>query len=122
MKTIFAVDDSATIRASLEYTLSKADFKVELAVDGVNALEILENYSDNIDLFIFDVNMPNMDGITLLKSIRKIQKFKFTPVFFLTTESQEAKKLEGKNAGATGWIVKPFKPDVLISTLERFLK
>ncbi len=120
MKTIFAVDDSPTARASIEYTLSKGGYKVELAEDGVIALKNITDYSDPIDIFLFDVNMPNMDGITLIKKVREISKYKFTPILFLTTESQESKKMEGKNAGASGWIVKPFEPEQLLSLMKRF--
>ncbi len=120
MSTIFAVDDSPTARASIEYTLSKNGYKVELAEDGVIALEKINKYTDQIDVFLFDVNMPNMDGITLIKEVRKIEEYKFTPILFLTTESQESKKMEGKNAGASGWIIKPFEPEQLISLMRRF--
>ena len=120
MKTVFAVDDSPTARASIEYTLSKAGFKVELAEDGVLALEKLSSTKDEIDVFLFDINMPNMDGITLIKKVREMNAFKTTPILFLTTESQESKKMEGKKAGASGWIVKPFDPDQLIELMKRF--
>lgn len=120
MKTIFAVDDSPTARASIEYTLSKAGYKVELAEDGVIALNKIKTSSLNIDVFLFDVNMPNMDGITLIKEVRKLDDHKFTPILFLTTESQESKKMEGKAAGASGWVVKPFEPDQLIEVVKRF--
>ena len=120
MKTIMAVDDSPTARASIEYTLSKGGFNVEMAEDGVLALDKINKYSGQIDIFLFDVNMPNMDGITLIKEVRKIPKYKFTPILFLTTESQESKKMEGKNAGASGWIVKPFEPEQLVSLMKRF--
>lgn len=119
MKTIFAVDDSPTARASIEYTLTKAGFQVVLAEDGVKALEKIPSTSQ-IDLFLFDVNMPNMDGITLIKEVRKLGEHKFTPILFLTTESQESKKMEGKAAGASGWIVKPFEPDQLVAVISRF--
>lgn len=120
MKTIFVVDDSPTARASIQYTLDKGGYKVELAEDGVIALEKINAYGGTIDVFLFDVNMPNMDGITLIKKVREIPKFKFTPILFLTTESQESKKMEGKNAGASGWIVKPFDPDQLVGLMKRF--
>ena len=120
MKTIFAVDDSPTARASIEYTLTKAGYKVELAEDGVKALEKIPQCTDPIEVFLFDVNMPNMDGITLIKKVRELDDFKFTPILFLTTESQESKKMEGKSAGASGWIVKPFEPDQLVSLIKRF--
>ncbi|MBI9107025.1 MAG: response regulator [Spirochaetales bacterium] len=120
MKTVFAVDDSPTARASIKYTLEKEGYNVVLSDDGVNALKILDGYSDLINVFLFDVNMPNMDGITLIREVRAIEKYKFTPILFLTTESQESKKIEGKNAGASGWIVKPFEPTQLIEIIKRF--
>ena len=120
MKTVFAVDDSPTARASIEYTLTKAGYKVVLAEDGVAALEKIPAYSHQIDVFLFDVNMPNMDGITLIKRVRAIADHKYTPILFLTTESQESKKMEGKSAGASGWIVKPFEPEQLVSLIDRF--
>lgn len=120
MKTVFAVDDSPTARASIEYTLNKAGYNVEMAEDGVAALEKIQSNSGTIDVFLFDVNMPNMDGITLIKKVRELKEFKFTPILFLTTESQESKKMEGKEAGASGWIVKPFEPDQLVTLINRF--
>lgn len=120
MKTVFAVDDSPTARASVQFTLSKAGFNVEMAEDGVIALDKITTYSDQIDLFLFDINMPNMDGITLIKKVRELENHKFTPILFLTTESQESKKMEGKAAGASGWIVKPFEPGQLVSVISRF--
>lgn len=120
MKKIFAVDDSPTARASVKYTLEGGGYNVELAVDGVDALKKLESISEKIDVFLFDVNMPNMDGITLIKKVREIPKYKFTPILFLTTESQESKKMEGKRAGASGWIIKPYKQDELLGLMNRF--
>lgn len=120
MKTIFAVDDSPTARASIEYTLKKEGFNVELAVDGVDALDKIGKFNEKIDVFLFDVNMPNMDGITLIKRVRELANHKFTPILFLTTESQESKKMEGKAAGASGWIVKPFDPNSFIALIKRF--
>ncbi len=120
MKTIFVVDDSPTARASIQYTLEKGGYKVELAEDGVIALDKVKSYGGTIDVFLFDVNMPNMDGITLIKKVRELPSFKFTPILFLTTESQESKKMEGKNAGASGWIVKPFDPEQLVGLMKRF--
>lgn len=120
MKTIFAVDDSPTARASIEYTLTKAGFKIVLAEDGLIALDKIKTFTEDIDVFLFDVNMPNMDGITLIKKVRELDDHKFTPILFLTTESQESKKMEGKAAGASGWIVKPFEPEQLIAVMKRF--
>ncbi|MBN2618830.1 MAG: response regulator [Spirochaetales bacterium] len=120
MKTVFAVDDSATARASIEYTLKKEGYNVELATDGLDALSKIDKFTGDIDLFLFDVNMPNMDGITLIKKVRELKNHKFTPILFLTTESQESKKMEGKSAGASGWIVKPFEPDTFLALVKRF--
>ena len=120
MKTIFAVDDSPTARASIRYTLEKDGYNVELAEDGIDALDKINEYSDVIHVFLFDVNMPNMDGITLIKKVREMQDHKFTPILFLTTESQESKKMEGKKAGASGWVVKPFEPIQLLEIIKRF--
>lgn len=121
MKNIFAVDDSITVRTTVEYTLSKSGYKVHLAEDGVNALEKLSKTEDKIDLFLFDVNMPNMDGLTLIKKVREIPEYKFTPILFLTTETQGTKKLKAQEAGASGWIVKPFVTEVLLKTISRFV-
>lgn len=120
MKTIFAVDDSPTARASIEFTLTKAGYDVKMAEDGVMALEKIPDCTNNIDVFLFDINMPNMDGITLIKKVRAIDDYKYTPILFLTTESQESKKMEGKSAGASGWIVKPYDANQLISVIKRF--
>ena len=120
MKTIFAVDDSITSRTTIEYALTKEGFKVILSEDGDIALKKLKETNEKIDVCIFDINMPNMDGITLIKEVRKLPKYKFTPILFLTTESEMSKKMEGKNAGASGWIVKPFNPDTLIKTINKF--
>lgn len=120
MKTIFAVDDSPTARASIEYALKKAGFHVIVQEDGPAALEYLQNKGEEISVFILDINMPKMDGLTLIRKIRELGDYKFTPILFLTTESQESMKMEGKKAGASGWIVKPFEPETLVSVIERF--
>ncbi|WP_028974380.1 response regulator [Spirochaeta cellobiosiphila] len=120
MKTVFAVDDSPTARASIEYVLKKENLKVELSEDGIVALEKLKSYGQ-VDVFLLDVNMPKMSGIELIREIRKIPQYKFTPILFLTTESQESMKMEGKNAGASGWIVKPYEPEQLLGIINRFI-
>lgn len=120
MKTIFAVDDSPTARASIEYALKKAGFRVVLKEDGPSALESLQANPEEVAVFILDINMPKMDGLTLIRKIRELESYKFTPILFLTTESQESMKMEGKKAGASGWIVKPFEPETLVSLIERF--
>lgn len=122
MKTIFVTDDSPTARASISYVLKENGYSVMLAENGVDAVNKIKETDDPIDLFLCDVNMPQMDGITLVGEIRKIQKCKFTPVLMLTTESQETKKMEAKNAGASGWIVKPFEPEQLVGLVNRFVK
>ncbi len=106
MKKILAVDDSPSMRQMVAYTLRDAGFDVEEA-----------EYS----LVLADVNMPNMDGITLVRELRGLDSYKFTPLLILTTEAGADKKAEGKQAGATGWLVKPFNPDQLISVVQRVL-
>ena len=119
MSTILAVDDSASMRQMVSFTLKGAGFDVTEANDGQQALEIAKTRS--FDLVLSDVNMPVMDGITLVKNLRTLGDYKFTPILMLTTESAGDKKGEGKAAGATGWIVKPFNPDQLLKTIKRVL-
>ncbi len=119
MPTILAVDDSASMRQMVTFTLKGAGFNVIDAVDGVDALSKVKGKS--VDLVLTDVNMPRMDGITLIKELRAQPSFKFTPILMLTTESGGDKKAEGKSAGATGWIVKPFNPDQLLATIKKVL-
>src|SRR5512145_3053426 len=110
-KNILIVDDSESIREVVGFTLTNAGHKVQVAVDGVDALRYFDG--SKIDLVVTDLHMPNMDGIELIKKVREMEAYKFIPILFLTTESQQAKKEEAKNAGATGWIVKPFVPEKL---------
>ncbi len=119
MAKILAVDDSASMRQMVAFTLKGAGHDVVEAVDGVDALAKAKG--QKFDLVISDVNMPNMDGITLIKELRAIPDFKFTPMLMLTTESTGDKKQQGKAAGATGWIVKPFNPDQLLATIGKVL-
>lgn len=119
MPTILAVDDSASMRQMVSFTLQGAGFKVIEAVDGEDALAKAQTAS--VDLVLSDVNMPRMDGITLIKHLRALPNYKFTPILMLTTESAVDKKGEGKSAGATGWIVKPFNPDQLLTTIKKVL-
>jgi len=119
-KTVLIADDSASMRQLVEYTLKSAGFEVIVAVDGKDALA--KSGGAKIDMVITDLNMPEMDGITLIKQLRGIPANKFMPIVMLTTESQEAKKQEGKSAGASGWIVKPFSPDALLETVNRLAK
>lgn len=119
MATILAVDDSASMRQMVSFTLKGAGFNVVEAVDGVDGLNKAK--SQNFDCIITDVNMPNKDGITMIKELRSLPNYKFTPMLMLTTESGMDKKQQGKDAGATGWIVKPFNPDQLLKTIKKVL-
>ena len=118
-KTIMTADDSASIRQMVTFTLQQAGYDVIEAVDGKDADKKIDD--SNIDMLITDLNMPNMDGIELIKSVRSKPKYKFIPVVMLTTESQDEKKQEGKAAGATGWIVKPFKPEQLLAVVKKVM-
>ena len=120
MAKILAVDDSASMRQMVSFTLKSAGHDVCEAEDGVQALARAKS-SGSFDLVISDINMPNMDGISLIKELRGLPDFKFTPILMLTTESSAEKKNEGKAAGATGWIVKPFNPDQLLATIGKVL-
>jgi two-component system chemotaxis response regulator CheY len=116
---ILVVDDSTTMRQMVSFTLAEAGHEVTEASDGVRGLEAAK--SGKFDLVITDVNMPAMNGIDLVKSLRELPEFKFTPILVLTTESGQEVKSRGREAGATGWIVKPFSPEVLIQTLKKVL-
>ena len=119
MSVVLAVDDSASMRQMVSFTLQTAGFDVIEAVDGVDALEKAKN--KEVDVVVSDVNMPNMDGITLIAELRALPQYKFTPMLMLTTESGGEKKSQGKAAGATGWIIKPFNPEQLIKTVNKVL-
>ncbi|EPR31548.1 response regulator receiver protein [Alkalidesulfovibrio alkalitolerans DSM 16529] len=118
-KTIMTVDDSASVRQMVSMTLKNAGFTVIEASDGKDALAKL---GGPVDMILTDLNMPNMDGISLIKNVRAMAQYRFIPIVMLTTESQADKKAEGKSAGATGWIVKPFKPDQLLAVVQKVLK
>ena len=120
MAKILAVDDSSSMRQMVSFTLKGAGHSVIEAADGVEALALAKSESD-VDLVLSDINMPNMDGIALIKELRQLQAYKFTPILMLTTESGVDKKTEGKAAGATGWIVKPFNPEQLLATIGKVL-
>ena len=120
MAKILAVDDSASMRQMVSFTLKGAGHDVVEASDGVEALQLAKTQS-GVDLVISDINMPNMDGISLIKELRALPAFKFTPILMLTTESGGDKKQEGKAAGATGWIVKPFNPDQRLATIGKVI-
>ncbi len=119
MTKILAVDDSASMRQMVAFTLQGAGYDVVEASDGLEALS--EADKSGFDLVLSDVNMPNMDGLTLCKELRTKPDFKYTPILMLTTESGGDKKMEGKQAGATGWIVKPFNPEQLLKTIKKVL-
>ena len=119
MQCILAVDDSASIRSLVTYVLEQAGFDVVVVEDGQEALDYAQEHT--VDLVLTDINMPNLDGIELIKELRALQDYKFVPMLVLTTESGTGKKMEGKAAGATGWIVKPFDPAELVTTIEKVL-
>ena len=118
-RTILTVDDSTSMRQMVKATLVSAGYGVVEAADGQEALDYARE--NPVDLVIADVNMPRMDGITLIGELRQLPAYRLTPMLMLTTESSQEKKLEGKRVGATGWIVKPFDPAQLIATVHRVL-
>lgn len=117
MALILTVDDSASMRQMVAFTLKGAGYDVVEAEDGQKALAASK--TKKFDLVITDVNMPVMDGITFIRHLRTEANYKFTPILMLTTESSADKKAEGKSAGATGWIVKPFNPDQLLAVVKK---
>ena len=116
-KTILIVDDSTSLRQVVGIALKGAGYEVIEGCDGKDALTKLDGRK--IHLIISDVNMPNMDGISFVKALKQIPAYKFTPVIMLTTESQEAKKAEGRAAGARAWITKPFQPSTLVDAVTK---
>lgn len=112
------VDDSSSIRQLVRFTLAEAGYEVMEAVDGQDALAKL---TVPVHLVVTDLNMPNLDGIGLIRGIRANPAYKGIPILMLTTESQDAKKQEGRAAGATGWIVKPFNPQQLLAVIRKVL-
>ena len=119
-KTILVVDDSASMRQLVSFALKSAGYEVVAAVHGKDGLEKMK--SGKVDMIVTDLNMPEMDGIELIKNVRSNPASKFTPILMLTTESQETRKQEGKQAGASGWIVKPFKPEELVDLVRKFAR
>jgi len=118
-RCILIVDDSETVRQVLKLALGNAGYQVVEAEDGFDALAKLSGAQ--IDMLITDLNMPNMDGLELIKKVREEGKHRFTPIVMLTTESSEEKKKAGREAGASGWIVKPFKPEQLLKVVKMVL-
>jgi two-component system chemotaxis response regulator CheY len=118
-KTILAVDDSASIRKMVHYTLSSAGYSVIEAVDGKDALERAQKQT--VNLVLTDQNMPNMDGLALIRSLRAMDSYKAVPILVLTTESSAEMKQQGRAAGATGWLVKPFAPKGLVDVVKKVI-
>jgi len=116
-QTILTVDDSRTMRDMLRMALAEAGFNVIQAVDGVDGLDVLQRSTP--DVIVTDINMPKMDGFGLIEAVRKDTRYRRVPILVLTTESDAAKKQRAKEAGATGWIVKPFEPTKLIAAIRR---
>ncbi len=118
-KTVLAVDDSASIRQMVSFTLKSAGYDVIEAVDGMDGLEKAK--AKGVNLVLTDQNMPRMDGLTLIKSLRAMPQYAATPILMLTTESSDAMKSQGRAAGATGWLVKPFDPQKLIEVVRKVI-
>ncbi|MGB3338018.1 MAG: response regulator [Devosia sp.] len=114
---VLTVDDSRTILAMLHHTLSNAGFEVLQAEDGKQGLDVLK--TETVDVVITDINMPVMDGIEFIKNVRATGNHQSLPILILTTETSQDKRDQGKAAGGTGWIVKPFDPEKLISVIHR---
>lgn len=119
-RTIMIVDDSASMRQLVTFALKDAGYEVVAAVNGKDALGKLDGAK--IDMIVTDLNMPEMDGIEFIQQLRAAEKHKFMPIVMLTTESNESKKQEARKAGASGWIVKPFKVEQLLSVVRKFVK
>ncbi|RII28336.1 MAG: two-component system response regulator [Geobacter sp.] len=118
-RTILAVDDSASVRMMLSFTLKESGYRVIEAADGRDGLAMLKNQA--VDMVITDLNMPNLDGIGLIRGIRENPTTRFTPVIMLTTESQDIRKNDARAAGATGWITKPFGPEQLLAAVRKVI-
>ncbi|HEY0282460.1 MAG TPA: response regulator [Rhizomicrobium sp.] len=117
-KIILTVDDSRTMRDMLRLALCDAGHTVIQANDGVHGAEVLQS-AESLDVIITDINMPRMDGYEFIEHVRRDSSYRATPILVLTTESEPAKKLRARDAGATGWIVKPFDPDKLLAAIRR---
>jgi two-component system, chemotaxis family, chemotaxis protein CheY len=119
-KTVLVVDDSTSMRQMVSFTMKEAGFDV---IEGSNGQEAVARVQGKtVNLVITDLNMPVMDGMTMIRQLRAKPEFKFTPILMLTTESQQEKKMEGKAAGATGWIVKPFNPEQLLQVVNKVVR
>ena len=120
VKRVLIVDDSPSLRTMVSYTLRDAGYEVMEAEDGNEALSMAKD-NDVATLVVTDIKMPYMDGLELVRELRKLQSYKFVPILALTTEGSEETKLAGKKAGVTGWMVKPFDPESLLSTIKKVL-
>ncbi|WP_295402368.1 response regulator [uncultured Thiocystis sp.] len=118
-KTIMVVDDSASLRNVVGIALKGAGYDVIEAADGKDALAKLTG--QKVHLIVSDVNMPNMDGITLVRELKKLPNYKFTPIMMLTTESQPEKKQAARDAGAKAWLLKPFQPPMLLDAVAKLV-
>ncbi len=118
-KTVLSVDDSASIRQMVAFTLKSAGYTVVEAEDGQAGLDKAK--ASQVDLVLTDQNMPKMDGLTLIKTLRGLPQYKATPILMLTTESSDAMKAQGKASGATGWLVKPFDPQKLLEVVKKVI-
>jgi two-component system, chemotaxis family, chemotaxis protein CheY len=118
-KTVLTVDDSASMRQMVKLTLSTAGYHVIEAGDGIQGLSAAR--AGAVDMVLTDLNMPGMDGLALIRELRKLPSFTGVPIILLTTESDAARKQEAKSAGATGWITKPFQPDQLLSVAKKVM-
>jgi two-component system chemotaxis response regulator CheY len=118
-RLILTVDDSPSMRLMMHLTLTGEGYEVKQASDGVEALEFARN--NNADLVLTDINMPRMDGLELIRELRQLPAYKTVPMLVITTESAQERKVQGKEAGATGWLVKPFNNQQLLSTIARVL-
>ena len=119
-KKIVVVDDSTSILELLSHTLNSNGFETSAAHDGQDALKYFKGQA--VDLVVTDLHMPRMNGIELIEKVRAMGQYKYVPIILLTTETQTQKKIEAKNAGATGWLVKPFNPDKLIATIRKVIR
>lgn len=120
MKTVMTVDDSCSLRQMVTFTLRDGGYEVVQAVDGLDALSKLNG--QEIHLFLTDINMPKMDGLEFTRRLRAMPQYRFVPIVLLTTESHPEKRQEGKAAGATAWIVKPFHPDQLLAVVKKVMR
>lgn len=120
-KSILIIDDSESIREVITLGLSNAGYNVIAGINGKDGLRLL-NENPAVKMIITDLNMPEMDGLTFLKEVRRNEVFRFVPIIILTTESQEAKRQEAKLAGATGWIIKPFANDKLLTVVKKVIR